>query len=212
MPLETIHGEEETRRQNQLVVSALASIGLNCGSIYDLVNTAKSYSKAIPLLVNLLEIVTDQRILEGIIRALRVKEARNRAERSLADLFKKLGFSDRDEHIKWVIGNTLAGLNVQLVAGDLIEIAGDTRHGMARQMIVEALPRIKDEKIAELLPRFLDDESVIVHAISAVRRAKLSSAIPKLNQIAKIHSNASIRRKAKDAAEALTSQSESKGN
>ena len=50
-------------------MGALRSAGVEVDSIYDLVNTAASYSAVIPLLIQLLPTLRERRIREGVVRA-----------------------------------------------------------------------------------------------------------------------------------------------
>jgi len=168
----------EVDRQDALVVSALGSVGVSCSSIYDLVNSDRTYPAAVPVLLGLLPIVSNPRIKEGIVRALADRSARGQAEVPLLQMFRQLPPGESADGLRWVIGNSLSYLDVGKVADELIAIASDSQYGMSRQMIVSALGKIDDARAFDVLVGLLNDRSVTGHAIQALRRLGDIRAIP----------------------------------
>jgi hypothetical protein len=85
-----LHTEwEENLRRRELeyriaeapLVEELNGLGVHVSSVWDLVNTAKPYPEAIPLLLDHLCRAYPDRILEGIARALAVPDASGRMSR-----------------------------------------------------------------------------------------------------------------------------------
>ncbi len=74
---EIFRAEKQYEETQQELIKDLLAIGIKIRSVYDLVNEReKSYSEAIPILLMHLDKEYDKRIIEGIVRALKVKEAK----------------------------------------------------------------------------------------------------------------------------------------
>lgn len=197
--------ELETQRRfaDELKIQRLlADVGIKVDSIYDLVNTKRSYPEAIPILISLLEdeTVLDDRIREGVIRALAVKEAKGLAGSVLIKEFYRI---PRDKMmLRWAIGSTLEVVITGENLDDVIEIVQDKQNGISRQMFVFALGKFNLPIVKETLIRLLDDDDVTIHALNALRKLKVKEAI---NQIKKLfdHSNKTVRELSKDVAEYL---------
>lgn len=182
------------------VVAELVANGIPCASIFDFVNSPTP-PHAVPVLVGLLDRVTDPMILEGLVRALCTKDARGKAEAKLIELFRILP-ADAYGETKWAIGNTLSRLARQRFSGDLIQLALDTQHGLARQMVVDALGSIRSPEAEAALIRLLEDEDVNGHAISALRFRKSKQSLAHLDRLRE-HSNPWKRKSAINAAAAI---------
>ena len=76
--------------EDEMVAEALRAVGVQVRSVYDLVNTKESYPEAIPVLLELLPRVRNDRIKEGVVRALTVREARPVAAKPLIREFLDL--------------------------------------------------------------------------------------------------------------------------
>lgn len=172
--------EEENKR----TVAALKDVGLEVNSVYDLVNSSKSYPTAIPVLLRLLnENIEDAVILEGIVRALAVKEARGIAARPLIEQFKSLTMDQLT--LKWVVSNTLSIVADDSVLDDLLDLVKDKRHGKAREMLTLALCNMSDPRVTDVLVELLDDDEVVGHALKALRRLKAKKGINKIERLTK---------------------------
>jgi hypothetical protein len=196
---------DERERQGDLVASALRAWGEDCESVYDFVNGMPFRNKnSIDALIGLLPIITDDRIKEGIVRALNDPMSRGKAEKSLVREFKSLPMpSTPSSHsVQWAIGATLGSLDMKLVTDDLLEIASDRRYGSSRQMIVHSLNRLREGRVIPLLIDLLQDESVRGHAITALRKAGAKSAVEFIEEYVS-DKNPWIRRTAKSALASL---------
>jgi hypothetical protein len=71
------------------ILNDLAEVGCTVSSVWDLVNSSASYPHAIPVLLKHLQQPYHPRILEGIVRALTVKEARGAPAHEILDELKR---------------------------------------------------------------------------------------------------------------------------
>lgn len=70
---------QQLREEEKPLLADLAAVGWQVESVWDLVNTAKRYPEAVPILAEHLLRPYHPRIREGIVRALTVREARGPA-------------------------------------------------------------------------------------------------------------------------------------
>lgn len=159
-------------RESALIVERLkADAGITVTSVYDLVNSPEDYPHAVPTLLELLPIITDRRLKEGIVRALTVKEATSSlAASALVDEFKRLPHDREWELVKWAIGNALAVVATDDVLDDLAALVEDKHHGKSREMLVVSLGNMRDgrQRAIDVLQRLLADDEVAGHAIIAL--------------------------------------------
>jgi hypothetical protein len=123
---------------------------------------------------------------EDIVRTLSVSFAEKLAAPEFLRLFRSPPYLEDplrpatselpQEHLRWIIGNGLGIFAGPSLAEELIELALDRRFGHARYQIVSALPKIKDERVAEVLMSLLDDPTVRAAAIDALGKMKFMSA------------------------------------
>lgn len=165
---------QKTFQDDLIVVKALQNVGIEVQSVYDLVNSPRSYDAAIPVLLNLLPEIEDERVKEGIVRALTVKEARGLASRPLLHEFKSAAPSQWI--LKWVIGNALSVVADDEVFEEIVELVKDKGHGKAREMVVLALANMKNPRAVDVLMELLKDEEVVGHAIGALGKLKAVQA------------------------------------
>jgi HEAT repeat protein len=171
-------------KQPSPVAEEMRANGIGCESVYDFVN-GETPAAAVPILIDLLEAVTDPLELEGIIRSLATEAASGQAERPLIKLFQSDRFTREPASlIKWAIGNTLNVLNCDGLGSELLAIAADRQHGMARQMIVLKLGALAEPDPVPTLITLLDDEAVSGQAATALGRRKASAAIAALRAFA----------------------------
>jgi hypothetical protein len=130
------HAEALARAEGP-VVAALREAGFNVTSIYDLVNATDSYTRALPLLLQHLQLPYAPLVREGIARALAVPEAKF-AWKTLLSLFRN-DFDQKANGVKWAIGCALAAAADDEVMPDVIELFENSRHGENRLAFVDAL-------------------------------------------------------------------------
>jgi len=173
-------------QEDMRVVEALRNIGMNVLSVYDLVNTSDSYPMAIPTLLELLKGgIMDDKVKEGVVRALAVKEARGIATKPLIDEFLKTS-SDKMS-LKWAIGNTIGEVAIDSDFDELASLVRDKSHGDSRQMIVASLGRIKHPQTEKLLIELLHDDEVAAHAVSALSTKKSVRALAAIEPLVDHH-------------------------
>lgn len=171
-----------TENEKPLLV-ALKRIGIEAKSIWDLVNTKVKYPEAIQTLTEHIQYDYELRIKEGIVRALTVIEAKGISNEILfAEYFKSVK-NQENELYCWAIGNAF---NTIMLKSDIInikKIVTNKSYGTSRQMFVMALGRAKTEESEKILIDLLDDNDVVLYAISGVKRHKSINAINKLNEL-----------------------------
>ena len=170
------------------LLANLASAGYPVADVWELVNTRQSCPEALPVLLAWLKDVDSQTIsrqtadVEGVVRALAVREARGVAAPQLVHLFRlaynAIGTRNRWISLGWAIGNTLAVVANDAVADGMLELATDRRYGKTREMVVLGLGRLNRERVEQTLIDLVLDEEVAGHAIAAVRSLGSRRAAP----------------------------------
>lgn len=124
---------------------------------------------AMATLLAVLPSLTDPRVVSTIAGHLRRAWARPSAFPVLHDAF--VHWSALDDGAGWALGDALGTAADKSKVGDLVELAADGRYGKARQMIVYALRRFKnDDRVPAVLTTLLTDQSVALHAAGALRQ------------------------------------------
>lgn len=180
----------------------MRAIGLEVSSPWDLVSSRRSYSQAVPILIDWLERADAEvpagireRFREGVVRSLAVKEARGVAGPALLREFHRPEVSSL---YRWAVGNSLEVVATDDIFDGLAEIAQDSSFGADRQMVVLALGRTSDPDATQILLGLLDDEAVAGHAIMALGKIRSPESRPALERCLK-HPKAWVRREAKKA-------------
>jgi hypothetical protein len=156
LALEKILEEDE-----KPLINDLLKVGVNIKSSWDLVNSSKSYQKAIPILIEHLSKPYHLKNKEGIARALAVKEAKGVACRPIIEEYKK---TPKDEHnLRWVYGNTIEVIITEDYLDEIIDIVKDESNGDSRQMFVAALGCLGSSKVQDILSYLIKDKSQVVH-------------------------------------------------
>ena len=187
------------------LISELAAVGTNVNNVYDLVKQGTSYPQTVPILVNALDYDDlNDRTIEGIIRALAVKEAK--APYISNKLLRKFFLLPPEKWIlRWVIGSTIDVIAGSQDVPEIIRIVTDRSNGSAREMFVHALRHFDDPQVLRVLCELLNDEEVAAHALIALRHKQLPTDIQdKIVNLLK-HPNARIRREAKRTHEKMAS-------
>jgi hypothetical protein len=126
----------------------LRDAGLQVTDVWQLVNSRQSYPAAVPILVRWLDLLGEEvpldaerrELLEGVVRALTVREARPAAAGPLIRLFRR--FAINDQALGWVIGNAVHEVAVGQNADEVLGLVLDDQFGAARQMLAASLARI----------------------------------------------------------------------
>ncbi len=209
--------EREHKLQHELLQEdeekisiALAKKGISLESIYDLVNTKKPYPDAIPVLVEFLanDELSSNRIIEGVIRALGVKEAIGIANEPLLKLYNRT--KDKDTSYLWAIGNTMTVIICEKNIDEVAKIIEDKSNGMSRQMFVLALGNVPLEKSEDVLIQVLDDDEIAPHALEALGKLKSKKARDKISELTK-HSKSLVNKEAKKALKKISGNGSNTG-
>jgi hypothetical protein len=162
--------EQELQREEENLLYDLRSVGIEVDSVWDFVNTANTYPAAIPILLRHLTLPYGKRTKEGIVRALTVDYA---GREVLDELIKQFGeqVDDSANSLKWVLGNAISQVARPADAETVISLAIDPRHGEARDMITQRLPRVVKDKtrLRAILQHLLGDKQMEQYARRAGR-------------------------------------------
>jgi hypothetical protein len=140
----------------QPLLAALREVGEDVDSVYDLVNTTRSYHRALPVLADHLQRDYPPRILEGIARALAVRQAAPywqvllSAYQSGADVGAKQGAAC-----------AIAAAATEDHLDALLRVVGDEAHGSSRVLLMPALVRLGDAAVVEPFLLKLTEHPVI---------------------------------------------------
>lgn len=172
-------------KEDQRVTAELQKVGIRINGVYDLVNSRRSYKEAIPVLVKLLPSIKDDRIKEGVVRALAVKEAvGGDVSRAMIREFEGISPSPPPsmQALKWAIANTLSVVARDPVFEEIAALVRDKRHGKAREMLAVALGNMKDSRVIDVLVKLLNDDEVAGHALMALGKLKAAKAKPAIER------------------------------
>ncbi len=184
------------KSDNEIIRNELSKVGVAVDDIYELVNTKKKYTSAIPTLVKLLSKVNLDNSKEGIIRALSVKEAKGVAGQALLQVYQET--SKEKQMLLWAIGNTFETIASDKELDEILKIVNDPENGISRQMFVLSLRNFELSKVETTLIKLLDDDEVCAHALEALGKLKSIKAIPKINNLLS-HKKALVKKEAQKA-------------
>jgi HEAT repeat protein len=184
------------------LMAELVSSGYDVKSL-DLLARSDAYKDAVPILVKWLPKITNSRVKESIVRALSVSWARLGAVTALLTEYRNTPDSE-NRGLKWAIGNALEVLASDKIFDDIVELVQDKRHGIARQMLVVALGKMKNPKAVDVLICLLDDDDVVGHALACLKKLKAKQARTHIVRLIN-HPNAWVRKQAKQALDKIGS-------
>lgn len=189
---------ERLARAERPLVEALNDAGVPVKSVWNLVNTAKDYPQAIPVLVAHLKDPLPFRIREGIARALTVKHAGEAAYTELVREFKELPDStDAAQHgFKWALANAISVVAERGHFHEVVELVRDRRHGTTRGTLALRLPDLdRDQAVGALIDLLADDE-VSGQALMALGKLKSQKARPRIEHLLTHHPQPWVRKEA----------------
>lgn len=134
------------------LVAELRAVGLDVGSVRDLVTKRTPYPEAMPILLAHLPRPYPANVRDGIARALGVREARP-AWATLARLFR----DERDERVRDGIAVALAAAVSPELLGDLITLVRDPSLGPSRVLLLRPLARSADPRAHQALTALAAD-------------------------------------------------------
>jgi len=179
------------------VLAELAKMGLSVGAISELYNEDMDYQRAIPVLLDWLPRVPNHDVKEELVRAVSVKWAKPQAAPLLVKEFRAVA-GETGAGLRWAIGNALEVVSDVTVLDDLLDIAKNREYGMARQMVVVALGKLKDPRAIDTLIGLVGDDDVTGQAVGALGALRAREALPVLEGLSE-HSNSWIRKEAEKA-------------
>ncbi len=141
---------------------------------------------AMPVLIQALPSLTDEKLIGAVAGHLRQPWARPHAFAALLEAFEAAAPNDGSTaawHLGDAVGTTATAEHVEV----LLRISRDSDYGAARQMVVQALGRFKKAPgVAEALLVLIDDPDVALHAMGALRRVVgAREALPHLERVAR---------------------------
>lgn len=130
--------EAELTLDEQPIVADLACAGIPVSSVWDLVNSSASYAAATPVLCKHLRGLYHPKTLEGIARALTVREARGDGARVIIGELERRR-SDVQAELRWALANALTVTADETVATDLQSMVDRSEHEDVRALLKAAL-------------------------------------------------------------------------
>jgi hypothetical protein len=157
------------REKEAPLVSDLARAGVDVNSVWDLVNSTRSYDAAIPTLVDHLLRPYPDAIKDGIARALGVTSARALAWQTLKDEYRRTADQKADRY-KQGLAAALSGASDDSVIKDLIDLIKDERNGYTRVLLLLGLRRSKAPEAKQTIKKLARDP-VFAKEIKSWRRS-----------------------------------------
>jgi hypothetical protein len=160
--------EDELTQAEAPLVQALAAVGLEVKSVWDLVKRAtRHYPEAVPVLLDHLQRPYPDAIRDGIARALTVDEARCDWE-----VLTRLYREERQRRTKDGLAVAISGIATDDVIGDVIALARNRKHGTSRGLLLSALERSKDPRARQALMELGTDPELQKEIQLILRRRK----------------------------------------
>ncbi len=157
--------EEEYDRAGKPPVQELEAAGFPVRSVYDFVNTTRSYRGALPILLDHLQRPYPAAIREGIARALAVREARFPWP-LLVTLFRE----EPNGQVGDGLGVAVANTADKSVAEELIGLIREPELDDSRVLLLGALPRLGIDRAREVLDELQTDPQLGREARILLRR------------------------------------------
>ena len=146
------------------LVAELRAAGFRVESAWDLVNTARPYPEALPILVEHLQKPYPARVREGIARALAVPQAK-----FAWDVFASLYRDEESGDAKDGLAVALAAAADDDVLEDVIALLRESRNGPSRVLLLSVLEESPDPRTRAALME-LGTESDLESEIQAILR------------------------------------------
>jgi HEAT repeat protein len=171
--------------------------GVEISNINDLMKMDKRFKDLVPIVVEHLKNIDDESDKEFLVRCLGAKGFTEATEQLLAEFYKtdKVTF-------KWAVGNSISIIEDKSILNELLEIVQNKEHGIARQMIVVGIGKMKAKEAFPVLLNLLKDEDVVGHTISALAYYKDPTVIQYLEPL-KSHKVGWVKKEASKVIEKL---------
>ena len=162
---------QERARIEQPLVDDLHAAGVFVTSAWDLVNTSSPYPRALPILLDHLQRDYREDVLEGIARALAVREAKF-AWPTLLRLFRAQFARTSPGGMKEGLAVALSAIADDELMPDVIELFQQRRHGECRLYFVRTLKRSKLANARVALEAGRQDPQLVKEIVAVVDRPK----------------------------------------
>lgn len=148
---------------------------------------------AIPVLIQSLPLLTDEKLVAAVAGHLRRPWARPAAFDALLAAFETWALRG-DSATGWHLGDALGTTATAGHTEVLLRVSQDRRYGKARQMVVHSLGRFgKVPEVPDVLLSLIEDPDVALHAMQALRRTLgAREALPHLERVEQNHSGTSM--------------------
>jgi HEAT repeat protein len=196
---QTCRNVEEYRAAAAPVLTELAEAGFAVEDVSALYQKRINYESAVPILMKWLPLISHPRVKESIVRALSVPFAQQAAPLLIKE-FRCV--ATEQGALKWAMGNALDVVANDTVIDEMIEIATNTSHGKAREMVVCGLGNMRDRRVVPILVGLLDDEAVFINAMMGLAKLGATSARSSIEPFLK-HPKGWVRKEAKKAIEKI---------
>ncbi|MCX7570068.1 hypothetical protein OS242_08830 [Tumebacillus sp. DT12] len=145
------------------LIEQVNQLGYSISGLNDLMKIGPKDKVVIPVLLEHLQTITDERDKQTLVRCLGVK-GYDEVTSFLIEEYRK---SD-SHYYKWAIGNSLEIIRDKSKLHEYVEIIKNKEHGRSRQMIVTLVGKLGGAKEASVLLELLHDQDVNLHAIDAI--------------------------------------------
>ncbi|HLY45088.1 MAG TPA: hypothetical protein VKQ73_05885 [Stellaceae bacterium] len=165
--------EERSRREQSTLLAELAATGISVADVWDLVNTAQPYPQALPVLLAHLSKPYSAGVLDGIARALAVKDARLIAWETLLTALRKGSLPKR------AADGVMVAISAMARPADLetlIHVISNRAFGRQRAFLVRNLMRSKNPKAREALHNLRDDPDLKTEIDARLKRSKIAGS------------------------------------
>ena len=164
------------------IIDDLAKLGYKVETLAELRHQNRDWKTALPVLLRWLPLIDDDlNVKQDIISCLSVPWIGNKATGELIEEFKT--YAPTHSMVAWTIGNALSSVDVKGFEKQIIELCGNPKYGMARQMLVLSLGRLRKPQAEEMAVELLNDEEVKLHAIGALGTIKSKRALFELERL-----------------------------
>lgn len=149
------------------ILKKLKQIGYNLFSIHQLILLTEKDKKVLPILLEYISILADEKEKECLVRFLAVKNFID----AFPNLIKEF-YNAKTLNYRLAIANTLSIIYNEKYLDSLLEIALNKNYKEARFPIILRLYQYNNKKVFETLKKLLEDEEVNNHAIYALSKFK----------------------------------------
>lgn len=198
----------EKRRNRYLAAAApliqeLRIMGYAVDDVSDL--HRYDWRNAIPVLLRWVPRLQDLEVKEAVVRGLTHKLARPAAAPVLIQEFRRnMETLDDIQHInlQWTIAYALSVVADDSVYDEILDLALDKHYGLFRELIIDALGRMRNSGKVDVLIQLLDDPEMVGYAATMLGKKKVLGAREHLLPLRE-HADPTVRKEVNKALERL---------